>query len=57
MADTVMVKTEFSSIEQSHLLLIEGIDDAFFFEALIKWLNLGDIEIWPIGGVRDFKKS
>lgn len=52
-----MVKTEFSSIEQSHLLLVEGIDDAFFFEALITRLNLCDIEIWPIGGVRDFKKK
>jgi hypothetical protein len=52
-----MVKNEFSSIELSHLLLVEGIDDAFFFEALIKQLDLSDIEIWPIGGGRDFKKT
>lgn len=56
---TTMVKTigDSSSIEQSHLLLVEGIDDAAFFEAFLKKLNLNDVEIWPIGGGRNFKKS
>jgi len=54
---TTMVKTigDSSSIEQSHLLLVEGIDDAFFFEAFLKQLNLYDVEIWPIGCGRNFK--
>lgn len=53
-----MIKTtESSSIEQSHLLLVEGMDDANFFAALLKDLNLEDIEIWPIGIGRSFKKN
>ncbi|MGC9515338.1 DUF3226 domain-containing protein [Methanocrinis sp.] len=53
---TITIKTkESSSIEQSHLLLVEGMDDANFFAALLKDLNLNDIEIWPIGIGRNFK--
>jgi len=53
-----MIKTtESSSIEQSHLLLVEGMDDANFFAALLKDLSLEDIEIWPIGIGRSFKNN
>jgi hypothetical protein len=52
-----MVRTlKNSSVEQTHLLLVEGIDDAIFFEALLKQLNLNDVEIWPIGIGRAFKE-
>jgi len=52
-----MIKTkDQSNIELPHLLLVEGIDDANFFEAILNTLSLNDVEIWPIGGGRDFKK-
>jgi hypothetical protein len=55
---TTMVRTigDPRSIEQSHLLLVEGIEDAFFFEAFLKQLKLNEIEIWPIGSGRVFKE-
>jgi hypothetical protein len=55
---TTMIKTlKTGTIEQPHLLLVEGIDDAKFFEALLEHLNLKDIEIWPIGCGRKFKEG
>lgn len=53
-----MVKTlENSAIKQPHLLLVEGIEDAVFFEAIIKKLSLTSIEIWPIGIRRKLKDN
>jgi len=43
MADTV-------KILKPNLLVVEGHDDELFFNALVKHLNLGDIQILPIGG-------
>ncbi len=48
---------EFSSIDKSHLLVVEGKDDALFFKALLMELNITDIEIWPIGGKDCFKRT
>ena len=53
---TLVRTQEDSKIELSHLLLVEGIEDAIFFEALLKQMSLIDVEIWPIGSGRDFKK-
>ncbi len=45
------------SIEERHLLIVEGIDDALFCEAFIRRLNLSAIEIWPIGGKTNLKRN
>lgn len=45
------------SIEERHLLIVEGIDDALFCEAFIRRLNLCAIEIWPIGGKTNLKRN
>lgn len=45
------------SIEERHLLIVEGIDDALFFEAFVRHMNLSALEIWPIGGKANLKRN
>jgi len=47
---------KYSKIEQPHLLLVEGKDDALFMEAFLKYLNRHTFEIWPLGR-SDFKEN
>lgn len=44
-------------IIQSKLLVVEGIDEQFFFEALINHQNLQNIQILPIGGKTKLKEN
>jgi len=37
-------------IVKPHLLIVEGVDDANFFNALIMHLNITNIQVLPIGG-------
>ncbi len=39
-----------SPIEKPYVLVVEGKDEQLFFEALIRHLGLGDIEVRPVGG-------
>ena len=50
MADTV-------KISKANLLVVEGHDDALFFNALAKHLNLGDIQFLPIGGKTKLREN
>lgn len=44
-------------IVKPNLLVVEGHDDAFFFEALVKHLNLENIQILPIGGKTKLREN
>ena len=50
MADTV-------KISKANLLVVEGHDDELFFNALVKHLNLGDIQVLPIGGKTKLREN
>ena len=45
------------TIEKSHLLIVEGKDEEFFFGALLEWLGFSNIQILPIGGKTKFRKN
>ena len=45
---------QFSSVEQESLLLVEGNDDARFFRAFLRWLNLTGVQIAVVGDVNQF---
>jgi len=44
-------------IEYSNLLIVEGYDEKCFFEQLIKYLDLHDIQIENVGGKNNFKNK
>ena len=44
-----------SSPTCSHLLLVEGKDDAIFFRSIMEYMGLDEIEIWNIEGKSQFK--
>ena len=50
MADTV-------KILKPNLLVVEGHDDELFFNALVKHLNLGNIQVLPIGGKTKLREN
>ena len=46
-----------SAITQPCVLVVEGDEDRFFFEAFIKYLGLGQIQIVPIGGKTELRRN
>ena len=46
-----------SEITQPYVLVLEGDEDKFFFDAYIKYLRLGEIQIVPIGGKTELRKN
>lgn len=46
-----------SAIMQPYVLVVEGDEERFFFEAFIKYLGLGRIQIVPIGGKTELRRN
>jgi hypothetical protein len=46
-----------SAITQPYVLIVEGDEERFFFEAFIQYLGLGRIQIVPIGGKTELRRS
>ncbi len=44
-------------ISQSKLLLVEGYDDENFFNALLKHLNIENVQIWNAKTVTNYKNE
>lgn len=44
----------FSDVESDSLLLVEGQDDARFFDAFLRWLNVSNIQIASVNGKGNF---
>ncbi|MBN1323517.1 MAG: hypothetical protein JW986_05885 [Methanotrichaceae archaeon] len=56
--DEIRIKSlEYGKIDQSHILIVEGIDDAEFFKSYLEYISSSDIEIWPIGGKTRLTKA
>ena len=45
----------FDDVEGDVLLLVEGIEDARFFRAFLRWLGKIDVQIAHVGGKDEFR--